>query len=133
MNQKLIPIVVARINKTAQSFNKRAVKALSLPIRLRVIRGSQSNIRLKERKKFSPKCTGKLRTIVRQENTRHALAVKHGAKENQSQVARRRGFGTRLNVYAFSQTICKYDDGIETGFSRGESTNDVESNHIKLT
>ncbi len=37
MNQKVIPIGVTRINKTAQSFNKRAVKALSLPIRLRVI------------------------------------------------------------------------------------------------
>jgi hypothetical protein len=133
MNQKLISIVMARVNKTAESFNKRPVKALSLAIRLRMIGRCQSNIRLEERKKFSPKGTGKLRTVVRQENTRHALAAKYGAKENQCQIARRRGLGTRFNVHAFSQTICENDDGIETGLSRGEPANDIEGHHIEST
>lgn len=122
---------MTRINEAAQGFNERTIKTLSLPIRLRVIRRGQSNICLKKRKEFLPKVANKLRSIIRQKNSWHALIAKNSAKKNQSQISRRCRFVTRLDVHPFRQPVSKDNNGIESIFGCRKSTNNIESDHVK--
>ncbi len=127
----LIPIVLPVGHIRMESFDESLIKLFLTPIRLRMICRRQLDLGTQQKKDLAPKLTNKLRTIITQQNLRHALMSKHRLKKNEGPILDTASLVTRGDESTLRQAIRKSNNTVVTILGSGKSRQQIQRHNLE--